>query len=171
MRYTIGLILILLSHSLAFSQTEASWIKEFFLPIPPPDSATKLSTDRLASTTPRWEWRPNVTLPAFKLLESSRENSNIDVFVLTSVGGGISYQKLKYDDKSKKWKSIFSWSPLTFLLAGNINDKNTSLDLSVATTLGFVNNLFMVGFGYDLGSVENRSRFFGLLSIGINFNN
>jgi len=179
MRYAICL-LILLSATLVFSETKTSAVKKFFSPLPLPDGALRepipdrgpeqpVPVPDLASL--KWEWRPTVTLPAFKIVESTREDSNIDVFVLSSVGGGISYQKLKFDDETQRWKSIFSWSPLTVLLAGNLNDPDTSLDLSLATTLGFVNNLFMIGAGYDFGRVEDRSRFFGLLSVGINFNN
>ena len=179
MRYTVCL-LIFLSCSLVFSETKTSAVKKFFSPLPPPDRALREPIPDtgpeqpepvagLAST--KWEWRPTVTLPAFKIVESTREDSKIDVFVLSSVGGGISYQKLKFDDETQRWKSIFSWSPITVLLAGNLNDTDSPLDLSLATTLGFVNNLFMIGAGYDLGRVEDRSRFFGLLSIGINFNN
>ena len=178
MRLRVSVIVVLVCVNSASAQEDSSkksWIGRFFSSVPPPDTIITpplLGYSTKSDTTivkKKWEFRPTVTLPAFKLVESTREDSNVDVFVLTSVGGGISLQKLKHD--GKKWKSQFSWSPLTILLSGNLNAEDTSLDLSIASTLGFFNNLLMVGGGYDLGSVKNRSRFFGLLSVGINFNN
>lgn len=122
------------------------------------------------SVTEKSEWRPVVTLPALKLVETNREDAKVDALLLTSTGGGISWQKLKYDEEDEKWKSTFSVSPITILLSGNLS-ADTPIDISYAATVGFFNNLIMVGGGYDLGSVSGRSRFFGLISIGINFNN
>ncbi|KAA3597449.1 MAG: hypothetical protein DWQ06_13680 [Calditrichaeota bacterium] len=160
----ISVIFVFLFQSFAFSDSGSSVIDSFFSPIPKPDS-----TDM---KTKKCKWRPSAVLPAFKITESSRDNSKVDVSILTSVGGGISLQKLKYNDEIKKWESTFSWSPLTILLSGKVNEENTTIDLSLATTFGFFNDWIMIGAGYDLGSVsENRNRFFGLLSVGINRNN
>jgi|SoiMethySBSTD1v2_1073268.scaffolds.fasta_scaffold492002_2 hypothetical protein len=137
---------------------------QFFKPIPKPGGVGVLAV------TKKNEWRPNVTIPALKIVESSRENAKADALLLVSTGGGISWQKLTFDAASNKWRSTFSFSPATILLSGNLAADNP-IDLSYAMTVGFFNNLLMVGAGYDLGKVEGRSRFFGLLSIGVNFNN
>lgn len=139
----------------------------FFKPIEKP-TAAQIAADRTVAE--KSSWRPVVTLPALKLVETSREDAKIDALLLTSTGGGISWQKLKYDEEDEKWKSTFSVSPITILLSGNLSSE-TPIDISYAATVGFFNNLIMVGGGYDLGSVSGRSRFFGLISIGINFNN
>ena len=157
---------LLLFFLFTISITKAqSGLKKFFSPVPKPTAA-------LAPGTPatRNEWRPVVSLPAMKLVESSRPDAKVDALLLTSTGGGISWQKLKLDAASNKWKCTFSFSPATFLLSGNFTADNP-IDISYAMTVGFFNNLLMIGGGYDLGTVSGRSRFFGLISIGINFNN
>jgi hypothetical protein len=147
----------------------AQGLKKLFLPIPKPTEK-----DFKANPQPKWEWRLGVTLPAFKITGSTRPNATVDALLLTSTGGGISWQKLafKKDDNEKegRWKCIFSWSPATILLSGNLTSDHP-VDIAYATTLGFFNNLLMIGGGYDLGVVTGRSRFFGVLSIGLNFNN
>ena len=138
-----------------------------FKPIPAPSTEGPDPTGKVPT---RSEWRPVVNLPALKLVESSRDDAKVDALLLTSTGGGISWQKLKWDSEEKKWKSTFSISPATILLSGNLSADNP-IDISYAATVGFFNNLIMLGGGYDLGSVSDRSRFFGVISIGINFNN
>jgi hypothetical protein len=112
-----------------------------------------------------------VSIPAFKIVESSRKNAQLDARILTQVGGGVSYQNLVYDSTNEKWISTFSFSPMTILISGNTANDDP-IDLSYAMTVGFFDNLIMLGAGWDFGNVEDdRSRFFGLLSIGVNFNN
>ncbi len=153
-----------------FSQ---SALKKFFSPIPP---LTDKELQAEGGSRTKWDWRPAATIPALKLVESSRPNASIDGYMLTSAGGGITYQKLVWESnednpKKGKWVSKFSWSPLTVLVAGNF-DGNTAIDVSPAMTVGFFQNLLMLGGGYDLGTVPSgRSRFFGAISININFNN
>ena len=147
---------------------QRSPVRRLFSAIPQPHE------DRLAAARPAsftcTEWRPVVTIPALRLTQSTRANAVVDAFLLTSVGGGLSWQRLRWDAARKRYASTFSVSPATVLLAGRIAGDNT-LDVSYAATAGFFNNLLMFGVGYDLGTVKGRSRCFGLLSIGINFNN
>lgn len=147
-------------------EKKKSWIKEFFSIVPKPDP----SKIEQAATQGEWKWRPIVTLPALKITESTRPDAKADVFLLTSAGGGISYQRLIYNSGTEKWECKFSWSPLTILLSGNLTAAKP-IDISLATTIGIFNNLIMYGLGIDLGEVQGRSRIFGLLSIGININN
>lgn len=142
-------------------------IKSFFSPIPKPGEIVLPSEGGIDKP---WKWRPIVSLPALKLTESTRADAQIDALLLTSTGGGVSLQKTYYDEVDKRWKSTFSWSPVTILLSGNLSSENP-INISYATTIGFFNNLLMIGAGYDLGEVTGRSRYFGVLSIGINFNN
>ncbi len=160
-------ILFAFAFSCVVSACFGQGLKSFFAPIPKPDEKI-LPTE--GGTKTAWKWRPIVSLPALKLTESSRSDAKVDALLLTSTGGGISLQKTFYDKVDKRWKSTFSWSPATILLSGNLSADNP-INISYATTVGFFNNLLMIGAGYDLGEVTGRSRFFGVLSIGINFNN
>jgi hypothetical protein len=163
MKNLVFLFACLISIS-AYSQNS---FNGFFKPIPKPDIQNFMdSTDVQIEK----KWRPVVSLPAFKLVESSREDAVIDALVLTSTGGGISYQVLEFDASKDRWKSKFSFSPATILLSGNLTSDNP-IDISYAMSVGFFDNLIMLGAGVDLGSVPDRSRFFGMISVGINFNN
>lgn len=170
MRALLAISMVLLSCVCANSQ---GFIKRLFTAKPPP-TLEQLTAE--GGSNVDWDWRGAATIPALKLVESTRPDALLDGYAFTSAGGGITYQKLEWqsegDDPLKgKWVSKFSWSPLTVLLVGNFDD-NTAIDPSLATTVGFFQNLFMLGVGVDLGSVPSgRSRLFGALSININFNN
>jgi hypothetical protein len=143
--------------------TAPKGIRSLFARVPAPDDVQ--AADFTCKT-----WRPLVNIPALKLVQSTRPNAKVDVFLLTSVGGGLSYEKLKWNAATLKYSSVVSFSPLTLLITGHVTAA-TALDLSPALTVGGFNNLLMGGVGVDLGSVTGRSRVFGLLSIGVNFNN
>ena len=153
LRVLVTLLIMLLSSNI-YSQA----FNKMFSPVP--EAGASIGDTKK-------EWRPIVNIPAIKIIESQRENAELDALLLTSTGGGISYQKMEFD--GTKWKSKWSLSPATFLLTGNIADNN--VDISWAATFGFLNNLIMVGAGRDFGQVEGRSRWFGVLSIGVNLNN
>lgn len=157
----------ILFFSLFASISFAQGLKAFFSPIPKP-VAKALPAE--GGVEKNWSWRPIVSLPALKITESIRADAQVDALLLTSTGGGISIQKTVYEPATQRWKSVFSWSPATVLLSGNLSADNP-INISYVTTIGFFNNLLMIGGGYDLGSVDGRSRVFGVLSIGINFNN
>lgn len=163
MRLTLLVFFLMFALGTCFAQG----LKQFFSPIPVPSEEFLPSEGGIK---PSWKWRPIVTLPALKLTESTRDGAELDALLLTSTGGGISFQKLFFNEKDQRWESTFSWSPATLLLSGNLSAENP-IDISYVTTIGFFNNLLMLGAGYDLGFVENRSRFFGVVSIGVNFNN
>src|SRR5690349_5097645 len=84
-------------------------LKKFFAPIPKPASGLPAE----AGEEKRWEWRPIVALPAFKITESTRPDTKVDALLLTSTGGGISIQKLAYNQEKKRYESSFSWSPIS----------------------------------------------------------
>ncbi|MBD1364429.1 hypothetical protein IDJ77_11475 [Mucilaginibacter sp. ZT4R22] len=157
-------------------KAQKTGLGKFFSPIPRPtvQNEFKTGTPDGPSVIPPPEtttaWRPSVVIPALKIVGSDLPNTKVDALLLTSVGGGLTYEKLTWDEKKNKWHSTFSFSPLTVLINGNLSS-STPINLSYATTIGFFDNLIMFGAGYDLGTVNNRSRLFGLLSIGLNFNN
>jgi hypothetical protein len=169
MKYLLMILMVmLLSPCILFgadNPNNSSTIKSFFSRLPNPKNNEPEDS---------WEWRPVVAIPALKIVESSRSNAVIDAFILASVGGGVSLQHLKFDESGNngkgEWVCSFSFSPLTVLLTGSYT-ADTQLDVSPAMTIGLWSNRIMVGAGYDLGEVSGRSRLFGLLSLGINFNN
>lgn len=122
----------------------------------------------LMESPPIWEFKPTVQIPAIKVTESVRDGAQLDATFLASTGGGITLQKTI--EREKKNYAIFSWSPVIILLTGDTS-KDNPLDLSYCTTIGFFNNLIQFGAGWDFGVVEERSRFFGVLSLGINITN
>ena len=186
---------------MAASKPSMAQLGEFFRPVPPPPAADTARLIRAAQRvfrgnlgplaalgsnsvltamleradgTTETAWRPVVNLPALKLTESVRPDAQVDGQVLTSVGGGISVQRLRWNSNKGDeggWVSTFSFSPLTILVSGNFGGDDARLDVSPAMTIGFFDNVIMFGGGWDLGKVTGRSRAFGLLSIGINFNN
>lgn len=154
------LTVFFLSTLSSYAQDDESMFDYFFKPRP--------IQKGIVESNPIWEFKPSVQIPALKLTESNRENAQIDASFLASAGGGITLQRSIQKD-GKNYSTI-SWSPAIFLLTGDTTEDNP-LDLSYCTTIGFLNNIIQIGAGYDLGVVENRSRFFGVLSFGINLTN
>lgn len=115
-------------------------------------------------------WRPTVVLPALKLVQSTRPESQLDGLLSPSTGGGISFQKLAFNSDTNKWESLISFSPATILLTGNLTADNP-IDLSYVANVAFFNNLIAVGVGYDFGNVGDRSRLFFGINLGISLNN
>ncbi len=131
-------------------------------PIAKPESYKTKSTKLTAVaplTTPitMWSWRPIAVVPLGRYQNGQ--------FSTVTVGGGIALQYLKFDDSTGRWNSIVSISPLTVLTGVNVN--GNAFSLSYAATVGILNNLVTVGYGYDL---MQRQTFF-LLGTTINFNN
>lgn len=129
------------------------------------------------STPTEWKWRPQVTIPIFKGTDSTRPDAKVDVSLLASTGGGISLQNLTIKASNNngqiqnEYYCNFSWSPVTVLLSGNLTEGST-IDPSLISTVGFFNNVILLGAGFNLGEVPNdRSRFMGVFSLGINLNN
>jgi len=143
----------------AASHADDIW--SFFRPVPKPTPETQDQTI--------WRLRPIVTIPALKISPSTKIDVLADVSMLSSAGGGISMQSLSYDQTEGAWGSNVSFS-LIGLLSGDLTSSNP-VDFSGAVAVGFFNDIIMFGLGYDLGYVSGRSRFFGLVSLGVNFNN
>ena len=109
-------------------------------------------------------WGYSVFVPALKLVEAERDNAKLDATMFTGVGAGISYTVMKGDTE------VFSASPLSILVSGDTNDGDAGFfDISYLVTLTFYKRI-VIGCGYDFGEVENRSRLFGVVGIGMWFN-
>jgi hypothetical protein len=136
--------------------------KYFFKPRP-------ILKEESGSLTEKFDIKPIAQIPAIKLTESSRENAQVDATLLVSAGGGFTIQRIN----TKKGKNYAPWSfsPVTILLSGDTSKEGAVLDFSWCSTLGFFNNVLQIGVGYDFGEVQNRSRWFGCLSLGINLTN
>jgi len=118
--------------------------------------------------TKSWDFKPTVQVPAFVLYESKQPNTLLEMHILKRAGAGIT---LQYSSVvNEKNYAHFSWSPALILLGAEV-DKTPIYDIAYCTAVGFFNNRFQIGCGYDFGTVTDRSRFFGLLSLGINITN
>jgi hypothetical protein len=174
MKCVLYLLFFIFQFCSLYSQTESLGFKYFFLKSPKGKVAKKddLHAEVAIPTPPPQSqnlWKPTVVIPALKLVPATGGNTSLNALLLTATGGGISWQHQVWD--GSKWNTTFSFSPATFLVSGNIAS-NSNIDFSYAATVGFFNNLIMIGGGYDFGSVASgSSRFFGLLSIGINLLN
>lgn len=163
-----------------------------FSPVPPPDQISDLAalpeksrnpdssraaqmSGVLGSIQPHWSLRPAIAVPLLRVTESAREDAECDAALLTSIGMGVSYQNLVWnpspsDSMEGSWQSRVSFSFLV-LVAGDTSNTEIPLDVSPAVSLGLLDNAFSVGFGYDLGEVGDRSRWFAIISTGLSFNN
>jgi hypothetical protein len=143
--------------------------QDFFKPLPKPygyvkgwyNQIPKLNPDavKLSPVSPihMSAWRPVATLPVLRYQDGQ--------FSTTTIGGGVAWQYLEFNDSTGKWSSVISISPLTVLTG--VNAAGKAFSLSYASTIGFFNNLLLVGGGYDI----TAGKPFALVSIGVNFNN
>ena len=137
---------------------QSTYSQSLFKPIPKPKGhvyalSITPSTDA-SSGAAMWSWRPMATAPIFRYQKGS--------FNATTIGGGISYQHLVYDAINQRYNSTISLSPATFLVG-----QNNGFDFSYAGTVGFFNNILLFGGGYDF----SQKAFFGLITLGVQFNN
>ena len=127
----------------------------------------------LAALPRRWALRPTVTIPAVRLVRSARAGAELDAQLLSSVGGGVTFESLRWEQPATgdgRYVADLTWSPATVLFTGRTEGGTTTLDVAWATGVGFFDNRIQVGAGYNFGAVAARQRVFGLLSVGINFN-
>ncbi|MBL4709439.1 MAG: hypothetical protein JKY48_13460 [Flavobacteriales bacterium] len=122
-----------------------------------------------------WDLRLNAVVPAFKIFETDKKGRDLDGRVLTSIGSGLQIERFvsrrERGEANSAYRrvSTFSYSPLTVLLSGN---GEAFLDVSLAQTIGLLNNTIQFGGGYDFGEVDadRKGRWFFLLSVGVNLN-
>jgi hypothetical protein len=132
----------------------------WFKPIPKPSSLkldSPFFTPVIVKPITMTAWRPVASVPLVRYQNGQ--------FSTVTVGGGIAWEYLQFNDTTGRWTSLVSLSPLTVLTGVNVNGSNFSL--SYAATAGFFNNLISIGYGYD---IVQKAPFF-LVSVGVNFNN
>lgn len=124
---------------------------------------------------PNWWFSPVATIPGLKLKKSEKSNTEYDTTVLAGVGGGISLNHIFVDNNEKdvrdKVKSDFSLSLIAIVNTLEKENKQQTLNTSVAVTIGLLNNTFLLGVGRDLGEISGAERTFLLIGFGTNFLN
>ena len=144
-------ILILIGFSLCAKS------QSFFKPLSKPKGTVgKQGVVKQAATTPDiTAFRPVVNVASY--LIGSSENALLS-------GGGISYQKLTFNETTGKWSSVWSINALAWgkvALNGTPDTKNFLYGLAV----GFFNNLVLVGAATD------GKKFYPTAGFGISLNN
>lgn len=116
-----------------------------------------------------WKILGSFTLPLLKIMDTKEEGRELQASILTAAGVGFSicYIKGKVTDGEEMKYRAFSFSPCILLLSGSI-EANVKLDVSWAATVGFLNEMILIGVGRDFGKIEGRrSRWFLLFGLGI----
>jgi hypothetical protein len=131
--------------------------QSFFSPLPKKTVITKSAVGRQVETKPAdmTAFRPVINVASY--LIGSTENALLS-------GGGVSYQKLTYNESTGKWTSVWSINALAWgkvALNGTPDTKNFLYGLAV----GAFNNLILVGAATDGKKIYPTAGF------GINLNN
>lgn len=106
-----------------------------------------------------WQFKPEISIPALKITESTRPGAMLDVTIFTSAGGGVTYERSTLRDGKNYAPIAFS---LMAFLSGNSADKQP-IDIAGGFTVEFFNHLIQLGTGYNFGANGGP---FGLLSAG-----
>lgn len=128
--------------------------QSFFKPLPKPGLKSLTRIDGIEQPTVQNAFRPVANVAAYGI------PGNI---ILT--GAGISYQHLVYDYNSMKWNCIWSINALGWLSATPDPNSPTPNVITYGLAGGFLNNLIMVGAGF------NGSNIIGTIGIGVSLNN
>ena len=142
-------ILILIGFSLCAKS------QSFFKPLSKPKAGKQGVVKQAAATPDITAFRPVVNVASY--LIGSSENALLS-------GGGISYQKLTFNETTGKWSSVWSINALAWgkvALNGTPDTKNFLYGLAV----GFFNNLVLVGAATD------GKKFYPTAGFGISLNN
>jgi hypothetical protein len=102
-----------------------------------------------------------------KIVESDDTNTKMDVLPVAGLGGGLCIYWTDVNVIDHK-KIVALNAPM--LYASTRIDDEKKLDLTLAATVGFFDNLIEFGVGYELGKLPyERSRLVGLFSLGVSF--
>lgn len=147
LRFSSILIVFILIATCSFGQSK------FLKRIPPyQPTLIHIAADTVAiAPTVKNEFRPELNILSYALPDNS---------LLT--GFGLSFQHLKWDAPTKKWKSQWSGNLLIW--------NKTSLDgkpgrAAIGLAFGIMNNLILIGAANDFKTT------FATVGIGINLNN
>lgn len=141
--------------SLLLITTQICNAQSFFKPLPKPSRiytlkfGLALAPDSVINT-----FRPVANLASYGLSDGNG--------ILLS-GAGVSYQHLKWDATAQKWNAIYSINALAWYAAPLSSGQSTAF--AYGATVGFLNNLILVGAAY------NGSKFFPTIGIGVSLNN
>jgi hypothetical protein len=114
-----------------------------------------------------WMFDVATAVPLMKIVESSDSYTEMDVVPIAGLGGGLCIYWT--DVNVIDHKKIVSFNVPMFYASTRIDDEK-KLDLTVAATVGFFDNLVEFGAGYELGKLPyERSRLVGLFSLGVSF--
>jgi len=159
----IATITVLIIMSLTINAQNTFNAKYFFKPRPIIENE---------SGSFQFDLKPTIHIPALRFDLSSDPNTIFETSFVTSVGGGLTLQPVKQNSKNNRNKSTWSITPLIILLNGEVREESTNLEASYCFTLNFLNNIFQLGAGWDLGKIEEgEKRFFIVGSFGINLTN
>lgn len=153
------LLILMLSAMICVSSH--AQISKFFQPVPKPRQEHLLLLEKdvqsTSVTVSQWSWRPLTSIPVARYNFDDRSVSG------TSILGALSYQHLIYNDTAQKWQSSLTLIPLALLpgIDGN------QFSFSYAGGIGLLNNLVVIGAGYDF----TKKSFFTLVTVGISLNN
>jgi len=114
-----------------------------------------------------WMFDVATAVPLMKIVESNDANTKMDVLPVAGLGGGLCIYWTDVNVIDHK-KIVALNAPM--LYASTRIDDEKKLDLTVAATVGFFDNLIEFGVGYELGKLPyERSRLVGLFSLGVSF--
>lgn len=136
----------------------ATQAQSFFTPLPkakPTIARPGVARQTATTTADMTAFRPVINVASYLL--GSSENALLS-------GGGVSYQKLTYNESTGKWSSVWSINALAWgkvALNGTPDTKNFLYGLAV----GAFNNLILVGAATDGKKIYPTAGF------GINLNN
>jgi hypothetical protein len=111
-----------------------------------------------------WVFKPEIVIPAFCLQKSLHTNSMVDISLFTGTGGGVTYQRNELRDS-------INYATCSIAAAIFLTRSDSSTNVTPSLLFGCLNNVIMLGCGYNLGDISNERRFMVLLSIGINLTN
>jgi hypothetical protein len=122
-----------------------------------------------------WEFKPTITIPAFKVTRSDSGTPNKpNISTLTSTGFGVTYER---DIVKKSPTDTSNYAQMSVSVMILVNDRSIlkePLNLSPAIVLGCLNNHLQAGIGYDFSTktaqnpIANNQRLYGLLTYGVN---
>jgi hypothetical protein len=112
-----------------------------------------------------WVFKPEIVIPMLYLQKSLAESSLVDINLFTGTGGGITYQR-------NELRNGVNYATFSVAAALFLTKSGSYTNATPSIMCGCLNNVIMLGVGYNLGKCDcNERRTIVLLSIGINLTN
>lgn len=144
---------ILFATAILFAPTTQA--QQFFKRIPKPIAGHSVIAGVQAEPTIQNVFRPVLNIASYAIGDNSLLN-----------GGGVSYQHLKYENE--KWSSVWSVNGVAWYKSSFTGDGSA---FAAGLTVGFFNNLIMIGGGKTFANVPGSNGLFGTFGVGVNLNN